>query len=292
MHWLTYHLASGEALFSGCALLLIAAAMLTFGGRTAVRAGGYGFWVLGVALVLLCGVPTSGWTWTVARMAIVTGLFLPLLTRLARPTIAKGAIAILVAAMLVQPALREMRYRASPTFEQKVPRVLYVIGDSVSAGIGRENGNTWPRLIARDRGVRGVDLSRGGATMPSALNSIRNQRFGSGLVLLEIGGNDMFGHVSTKQFEEDLRALIKRVAGSDRTVVLMELPVLVFRADLVDVQRHVARDEGVKLIPRHHFANMLAREGATFDRIHLTEPGQRRAAEIIWTQIRDAFLDE
>lgn len=284
-----YHFASGEALFSGTLLLILAALMLTFGARMRVRVGGYGFWLLGVAAILLCGVPTSGVSWMLARLAIVAMLFLPLIVRVAQSRTSKWSTLFVLAAALIQPALREIPHRRSPTFERRVPRVLYVVADSVSAGIGRENGNTWPRVLGQQRGVRVVDLSRGGATMSSALNTIRHERFGPGVVLLEIGGNDMFAHVSAKQFEEDLRALIKRVNGSDRFVVLMELPVLVYRSDLVQVQRDFARSEGVKLIPRRHFADMLAREGATFDRIHLTEPGQRRAAEIIWRQIEGAF---
>ncbi len=50
-----------------------------------------------------------------------------------------------------------------------------------------------------------------GATTASALKQTDKLSEAVGLLLLEIGGNDLLGSTSTNKFESDLDALLKRV---------------------------------------------------------------------------------
>jgi hypothetical protein len=62
---------------------------------------------------------------------------------------------------------------------------------------------------------------------------------------------------------------------------MFELPVWPTRVDIGRVQRRVAADLGVALIPRRVFAGLLAPADATVDGLHLTEIGAARMADVV-----------
>ena len=169
-------------------------------------------------------------------------------------------------------------------------RTLYVIGDSLSAGIGTEFAPTWPEVIRSRHHTDVVNLSRDGGTIASALRDLdRHPPLGSGLVLLEIGGNDQFGRTPTAEFEGNLGALLSRVAGPGRAVVMFELPLLPFNNGYGRVQRRLAAEHGVMLIPKRVLIDVVSPAGATTDGIHLTAEGHREMAEQVWRIIRPAL---
>lgn len=93
---------------------------------------------------------------------------------------------------------------------------FYIIGDSISDGIGRER--TWTDLLADEHEVDVINLAVAGATCQTALSQARQIRTENALVLLEIGGNDLLGNQSAKDFGKDLKALIKRVSKNGHTI--------------------------------------------------------------------------
>ena len=130
--------------------------------------------------------------------------------------------------------------------------------------------------------MRVVDLSRAGATVADATRHLPPQPLADGLVLLEIGGKDMIGHASHKQFGKDLAALATRVAGPGRRIVMLELPLFPFDNAYGIEQRRVASQHRIALIPRRYFVQVLATPDATLDGIHLSPTGQRLMARMIW----------
>ena len=157
---------------------------------------------------------------------------------------------------------------------------MYVVGDSVSAGIGREP--TWPGIVGAEHGVQVVDLARAGATVGDARRQLGSEPLGDGLVLLEIGGNDVIGHTGAEQFGRDLDALARQVRGPGRSLVMLELPLFPLDNAYGVQQRRVARRYGIGLIPRRCFIEVISAPEATVDGIHLSIKGQRRMAEMIW----------
>src|SRR5207237_668530 len=73
----------------------------------------------------------------------------------------------LVAVLWLIAAAVELPYHVPRTVAASGHPTLYVIGDSVAAGLGEGEKNTWPRLLARSHPVEVVDLSRAGATPDS-----------------------------------------------------------------------------------------------------------------------------
>jgi biopolymer transport protein ExbD len=77
----------------------------------------------------------------------------------------------------------------------------------------------------------------GAETLGTAFSRLGDRDIGEGMVLLEIGGNDMLGAASGERFAGDLEQLLRRVTGPGRVVVMMELPREPLKADVGRAQR-------------------------------------------------------
>jgi acyl-CoA thioesterase-1 len=165
-------------------------------------------------------------------------------------------------------------------------RPLYVIGDSVSAGIQGPGEATWPRLLAEQYAIEVVNLAESGATVATATRQARQIGDGPGLVLLEIGGNDLFAPTPPAQFRKDLNLLLEPLPRPDRMVVMLELPVLPWHVAYSRIQRQAAKSCGVTLVPKRFFARVLRHKGATLDLAHLSSEGHRKMANDVAALLR------
>ncbi len=66
-----------------------------------------------------------------------------------------------------------------------------MIGDSVTAGMGE--AETWPKILAASHGVEIRNHAQAGATVRSAQQQANKMGDVPGVILLEIGGNDLLG---------------------------------------------------------------------------------------------------
>ncbi len=149
--------------------------------------------------------------------------------------------------------------------------------------LGGGNEETWPEILQNKYGINIVDLSKAGATASSAFKQAEHVNDSNAIVLLEIGGNDLFAPTPQTQFEKDLKRLIQRVIGPDRTVVMLELPLLPWQIRYGKIQRQLSREFDVVLIPKRFFVSVLSAQDATSDLAHLTTKGHRIMAERIWS---------
>jgi acyl-CoA thioesterase-1 len=186
----------------------------------------------------------------------------------------------------------EFPYHLAPTIPRADDQKLYILGDSVAAGMGERRKETWPLLLARSRRVEVTDLSQMGATVESALRQAESLPPEGGLVLLEIGGNDLLGSTSAAQFEHDLDRLLASVCKPGRVVVMFELPLPPFSNEYGRAQRHLAAEYRVWLIPKRIFLAVLTGEEATLDSVHLSRNGHERMAETVWKILQPAFGNE
>ena len=164
-------------------------------------------------------------------------------------------------------------------------RPLFVIGDSLSAGIGPSHEGTWPHLLAAELGIRVTNLARAGSTLSGGVSQAGLLPRTPMVVLIELGGNDLLGGVPRARFAADLRALLSAVVDGDRSVVMFELPLLPFQNGYGRIQRAVCAEYGVNLVPRHVLAAALAKSGDTTDGLHLSAEGQASLARriaVLW----------
>lgn len=111
-----------------------------------------------------------------------------------------------------------------------------------------------------------------------------------GVVLLEIGGNDLLGFTPTSMFAKDLRNLLEVVCVGERTVLMFELPLPVTHIRYGYIQRRLAKEFDVTLIPKRYFTYFLGGELSTHDTIHLSDEGHRKLARVVWGLVGDKML--
>jgi acyl-CoA thioesterase-1 len=271
MPWVVYYVASGATFLWGALLLALAVVAWGNSSRRILPA------ILGALLIVISAEALPYFAYAPWVVAIIAWLAMPG-AKTRRSTIAQGTLLLITLAMALAAA--SFQWRPSP------PRGgfsrLYVVGDSITAGLGTEHRQTWPAILREDHGIEIVDLSQPGASTSQATTRVRAAGLGDGLVLIEIGGNDLLGGASARQFAQDLETLVQEAEGPGRKLIMLELPLYPFDNGFGLAQRRVARRHGVILIPRRFFIEVLSAPGATVDGIHPSVSGQRRLAEMIW----------
>lgn len=308
MNPLVYHIVSGQSFFTGTILVVLGAALSMRGalhpqaenveGNTLAekppqhrkRASILSAF-LGLVLIALSSTAIPYWHYGVAGSASAVWLVAVSLNRLTQFRWLPWVTVVTVLVAL----LWEIPFQITPTLEPTTSREMTVIGDSVTAGVGKlPDSERWPGLLAAEHNLTIHDHSRAGETTGSALARIRRGEFRieSPVVFLEIGGNDVLGPTTVSQFEEDLDQLLAEVSSPDRQVMMLELPLPPFYNGFGLAQRRLARKHNVLLIPRRIFLSVLAAEESTLDTIHLSGEGQRRMAACVWQIVRPAFSSQ
>jgi acyl-CoA thioesterase-1 len=285
---LIYFFGSGLAFFVGVASILAGLTLSVFAlGRWAAMARNLAV-ILGAILVATSAAPLEWWLYALA--GAVTCVWLPLewnRSSLPRKAIALTRLAVLAVWLLA--LVLEIPYQVTPTLPTLEKPTFFLIGDSVSAGMSDVDKGTWPRLLGQQHPIDVRDCSRMGATVKSARQQAESFGEETGLVFMEIGGNDLLGTTTANQFEEQLDLLLAEVCRADRTVVMFALPLPPLSNRFGLIQRRLARKYDVILLPQHIFAGLLATPGATLDGIHLSPVGHQKMADTIWGLIGSAY---
>jgi acyl-CoA thioesterase I len=164
------------------------------------------------------------------------------------------------------------------------PRSVYVVADSLAAGLGGET-MTWPGRLGELTGVEIRDLSFAGADARSALHrqlpTIEQEGDSEAWVLVSIGGNDMLGRTTADEFADSLDQLLAAARGDPeqpRVVLMLELPLIPGAWAFGAHQRRLAAKHGVVLIPKRLLAGVILNDGDVLDGVHLSPAGHERMA--------------
>ena len=279
---------SGQAIFLAAAMVLAAVVLLP--RVRGWRAAGLAMLArLGLFVAIVSAAPLSYWLYGAAIG--VTGVWL-WSERRQSPAKTEGPLwwRLGVAALWIGIVLLELPYQFVPRLPPVDNPPLFVIGDSVSAGMGGNDEQTWTSHLPDHVEVH--NLARPGATTAMALKSQASQLpKEGGIVLLEIGGNDLLGETSAVQFERDLDRLLAAAKAEGRTLVMFELPLPPLSNEYGRIQRRLAARYGVHLIPKRVLISVLAGGGATLDSIHLTNAGHKQMAAAVWSVLGPAYTN-
>jgi acyl-CoA thioesterase-1 len=263
---------SGRAFFFGIALCLIGCFLKLFFKRTSVRSVAEITLLTGVVLVILSAAPFSQWMYGVFFALLAWALF-----RLGRAgNRAEKPVYLLPLLLLLAQSLMmvgmEIRYSMAPKIPPAMGDTLFVVGDSISMGADPP-GKNWPQLLGDLAKLKVRNFSFGGAKVESALDNARRINQDDALVILEIGGNDLLGGTSIPKFRADLEKMMALACGPHRIVAMVELPLPPFYNRYGMVQRALAREHGVTLIPKRFIADVMNTPGATVDGLHFSNTG-------------------
>lgn len=278
MESVIYFFGSGLAFFVGLLLMGLAIGLASLAEWPRLRRWHAVLGIGGLLLVALSAAPLPYVLYAIGGVACLVWL---IGEQFARFTSARRWLRSSLGLILAIGFALEIPYQVAPRVP-KSPLKLVLFGDSVSAGMGEGNSvERWPQRLARLHLIEVRDHSHMGATVRTMLRESEPLTFEPGIVLLEIGGNDLLGTTKVADFERDLALLIERVAGPGRTVVMFELPLPPFANEFGRVQRRLSAQHGVLLIPKRLFVGVLTAEGATVDSVHLSPAGHVRMQELV-----------
>lgn len=291
LNTLIHAVVSGQVFFIG-------ALLLAFGGAVATRpVGQLRQWLrrieapavlLGVALVALSSTPLPLLVYPCALVALVSYL----VSCWGRAAHVRPRAGLVLAAAAVASVLAELPHHLRQPAPGRQQHEVFVLGDSISAGLGQPGVVPYPQLLHERHGIPVTNLAVSGCNVRGATVLAEKIHTPAGLVLLEIGGIDLLGKHATAALCRDLRSLLDRVATPERTVVMLELPLPPFMAGYGRVQRSLAKEYGAILAPKHVMAGVLCSPGATdpADHIHLTKSGQELMALRLWPWLRPSLV--
>jgi acyl-CoA thioesterase I len=268
---LLYLLISGAILNWG--LFLIAAGVVASVWRS--HLGRVLAWS-GLVLALVSAVPIHSAVYAVLIILVVGWQVAraghPILQRCMAGAVLGGVTLAGAAAILDGP---------DPNIPLQTTEPFFVVGDSLSAGLGALAEGTWPQIISRRLKVVVHNLARAGATLADGKAQAGAIPNGPATVFVELGGNDLLGKRSATQFEADLRTLLAAVGAKDRQVLMFELPLFPLQNTFGHIQRKACREAGVVLLPRALLAGAVALSGHTSDGLHLSPAGHQWLADRI-----------
>jgi acyl-CoA thioesterase-1 len=288
MRWVIYFFGSGIAFFAGVALVLIALGVLSIAPRRWLTIFSTIAALLGLILVALSATPLPYWLYV---LVVVVTLAWLTSERSRHGDEQRWRLRLRPAVLLVWLSCLalELPYHFVPSLSPAGQRRLYIFADSVTAGMGENGSETWPQLLARAESLDVQDCSQPGATVRTMLRRAQEMTLSDGIVLVEIGGNDLLGSTAAADYESQLDALLATLGGAGRLVVMMELPLPPFANEYGRAQRRLANKHGVRLIPKRIFVNVLTTDGATVDSIHLSPAGHELMAATVWELIRKGY---
>ncbi len=269
------HFVSGGALFSGLVLVSVAAAVSVFWRSGVARVAARLTAAVGVVVVAMSATPFPWWVYFGWAGTVIAWLGVQEIGGTVRTSM---ILRVLVLAVCALVGLAELPNQFCPSVVVEGPSLICVIGDSISSGIGEE-AQTWPQLLEKLSGRKVLNVARAGATLRGAWSQAGRLPEGPALILIEVGGNDLLGRRELELFEKEMRRLFELAAGAGRSVVMFELPLPPLHNSYGRVQRSLAREFGVALVPKRVFARVLTTEGATLDGVHLSDLGHRQLAE-------------
>ena len=286
--WLIFHVASGQAFFSGAICLILAVYLSTLKSRRSIKIMRNALVALGGIFVAISATPLPPWFYF---LLLITSL-LWLIGEACRKYLSLRVILglrIAVAAIGFVAVLWELPYHLSPRVPHLERPVLGIIGDSVTAGLGDPKVVTWPGIVSDHHGVKVRDHSRAGAGLASAMRQAKAVSSDETLVILEIGGNDILGGTPPEEFEEGLANLLSALRQPGRVIVMLELPLPPSYNIYGRIQRRLAQQYKTLLVPKRVLLGILQQQGATLDSIHLTQEGQQGMADAVWNILYTAY---
>jgi acyl-CoA thioesterase-1 len=277
MNPVVVQIANGNAFFIGIGMTVLAFALrLWLSGRFEVILL-TALWLIGISLVILSATPLPlGYYFCWFGLCIWARL------AFSKQSSPKSKVLVVVSFAIVSLAvcLVELPFHLAKQIPVSKGQTIYVIGDSISAGIELKE-KTWPSALSDLSHLKVVNLARPGATLETAVNQIPGVASTNSLVILEMGGNDLLGSTDSHTFYLQLDTLLRKLKSKDSQIVMFELPLLPFWNAYGRDQRILANEYHVILIPKKILVQVFGTKGDTLDGLHLSQKGHDELAKSV-----------
>jgi len=234
--------------------------------------------MIGIFLVLLSATPLPYWVYVMWTVSAFAGLMA--LNREKVPGKGLGGLGGALIATTLGLCLAELPHHLAPKLTVPPDTTVYVIGDSISAGIGNKE-RCWPSILEEMTHLSVVNLAQAGATTDRALKQAQAIQHPASLVIVEIGGNDLLGDKDASTFETELDALLTLLRTDQHQVLVLELPLFPFRNAYGTAQRRIIIKHKSAMLPKRLFTQVLGTDHGTLDGLHLSQAGHHAMAALI-----------
>jgi acyl-CoA thioesterase I len=235
--------------------------------------------VFGIVLAVLSAAPMPVWLYAVWIASVLALLAIAHTSRRPYGPLSQALI-LLSAGALVVMVSGELQQRRIPRLALTDTKILYVIGDSLSINADDPEAG-WPQLTAAQIGAALHTYSSKDLTVASAVAEAEKVVDPSAEILLQVGGHDIASGTGPAAFRDGLESLLNALRGSNREMVMFELPLPPFKNAYGRIQREAAARYNVTLIPKRVTARILRRDGANLRELELSPEGHQRLADAV-----------
>lgn len=268
----------GTMFFAGLLLVHVAEGLLLCIGHRVTRSILNVLAIIGIILLIISATPLPLWAYMAWIIPAIACLVLS--NRASSSRTIRFAFCFVLLVSTVGLFIAEAQYHCFPSVTASEGTTIYVLGDSISAGIGTSH-RTWPSMLEEMVPYQVVNLAQPGATVESAILQAQGITEPRSVVIVEIGGNDLLGRTDTLSFRTSLDVLMSTLCEDEHQILLFELPLFPFMNGYGHAQRTLASRHGVTILPKRYFAQALTTENGTLDGLHLSQTGHEAMAEII-----------
>lgn len=279
MNPVALQIANGNSFFVGMVMVMVALVLrLWLKGRISSLALRVTY-IGGIVFVLFSATPISPWVYGLWFGLCVAAAVINFNARSSFRL--KVTVVVAVSLVCLIMCSLEVPYHCSPRIVTPPNKSLFVIGDSISAGVSTKE-KPWPDVLSELSHLKVINLAKPGATVQTAFDQSAGITESNSLILVEIGGNDLLGHTDSKTFSIQLDELLGRLKQGNNQVVMFELPLFPFCNAFGAAQRNLAKKYNAILVPKHYLTDVFALKGGTLDGLHLSQKGHNALANSIY----------
>jgi acyl-CoA thioesterase-1 len=165
----------------------------------------------------------------------------------------------------------------------KLDGPIVAFGDSLTQGIGAEDGKAYPDYLSKSLGEPVLNRGVSGDTSADGLARLQRDVLNAKprLVVVWLGSNDAIRQSpSPGETEQNLRSIVESIQHSGAVVVLVGVPDLPFRPSYSDRIEQLAEEKGCVYIA-NPLKGILIDPELKSDQIHPNSRGYERVAERI-----------
>lgn len=166
---------------------------------------------------------------------------------------------------------------------------MLAFGDSLTAGTGAGETESYPAVLARLTGRRVVNAGMPGEVSTAGVQRLPEllERERPALLLLCHGGNDLLGRQSQQVLADNLRTMIRQAQAQGVAVVLLAVPAPDLSLAPPPLYAEVAKEFGIPC-EKKALARILGKSSLKSDHIHPNAVGYRQLAEAVAALLRQS----
>lgn len=159
---------------------------------------------------------------------------------------------------------------------------ILAFGDSLTAGTGATESESYPAVLARLTGRKVVNAGLPGELSASGLQRLPEllREEHPALLILCHGGNDLLGHLDQRQLAENLRGMLHSAREMGIPALLMAVPSPDFSLKPPALYEELAKEFAVPL-DNKVLPHILGKSSLKSDHIHPNAAGYRLMAEAL-----------